>query len=169
MPVSMVTASEATEPPDNGGGDATEPADDGSGGGSPGSGSATLTIGEESWSFDDIRCATSPEEAGSPTTALLLLAFGETTEGISIRLGATITDGDLGGRYEGDGVSYSVTFVDDENVENPTLNWVAVADDDGESAIKIDGRNVTADMLFDDWLTTPVVEEVAGTLRATCP
>jgi len=165
---------DATEPAN--GGDATEPADDGDGdgggdGGSPGSGNATLTIGDESWSFDDVFCAFSPEESRNDRVSFTLAAFGETAEGVRIQLDATIQDPDEEGRYKGQGVIFSVSLDDVEDFENPSLGWLLLTGffSEVDPVILVDGKNVTVDTIFDDALTDDVIEEVPGTLRATCP
>jgi len=130
-------------------------------GGSPGSGSATLTIGGEAWSFDDVICVFSPEEAGNDFTSFSLSAPGETAEGVQTLLQATILD-------KGNVATYSVSVVDAEDFDNPTLGWSSPHNPEGP-LIKVDGKNVTADTTFDDQLTDDVIEEVPGTLHGTCP
>ena len=179
--VLIATCSGDGEDATNGGAgaDTTEPAlDDGNGGngdsagdgGSPGSGSATLTIGDESWSFDDVRCGFSQEETFLRKQSFYLSAFGETAEGVRIELSATILDEQEDGRYEGDGVSYVVSLVDAEDDENPTLNWVSITGlfSEVEPVILVDGKNVTADTTFTDHVTI-TGDKIPGTLRATCP
>ena len=162
---------DATEPADDGGGDATEPPDDGDGGGGGGSGSATLTVGDESWSFDDVFCAFSPEESRNDRVSFTLSAFGETAEGVRTQLDATIQDPDEDGRYEGNGVIFSVSLDDVEDFENPSVGWSLLTGffSEVDPVILVDGKNVTADTIFDDGLTDDVIEEVPGTLRGTCP
>ena len=82
--------------------------DSGAGGGSQGSGSATLSIGDESWSFSTVLCGFSQEETFHPKQSFYLSAFGETAEGVRIELNAAILDDKNEGRYEGKGVSYAV-------------------------------------------------------------
>ena len=162
---------DATEPA-NGGGEATEPADDGDGdGGSQGSGSATLAIGNDSWSFDDVFCAFSPEDAGNDRVSFTLSAFGETAEGVRIQLDATIQDPDEAGRYEGNGVIFSVSLDDVEDFANPSVGWLLLTGffTEVDPVILVDGKTVTVDTIFDDALTDDVIEEVPGTLRGTCP
>lgn len=166
---------DATEPANGGDGDATEPADDGDGdgggdGGSPGSGNATLTIGDESWSFDDVVCAFSLEQTFIRKQSFTLSAFGETAEGVGIELTVAILDEQEDGRYERDGVSYGILLDDVDNSENPTLAWVSQAGLFGEvePVILVDGKDVTSDTTFVDHVII-TGEEIPGTLRATCP
>jgi hypothetical protein len=139
-------------------------------GGSPGSGSATLTIGDESWSFDEVRCGFSQEETFLPKQSFYLSAFGSTAEGVQIELSATILDEQEDGRYFGNGVSYAVSIVDAEDSESPTFEWVSLTGLFGEvePVIQVDGKNVTADTSFRDHVTI-TGNEIPGTLRATCP
>jgi len=143
----------------------------GVGGGSlPGSGNATLTIGDESWSFDNVRCGFSQAETYLPVQSFVLNAFGETVTGIRIELSVTILDDQKDGRYEGKGVSFAVVLVDAEDDENPSLNWVSLTGlyHEVEPVIQVDGKNVTADTTFQDHVT-PTGEEISGSLQATCP
>ncbi len=160
---------DATEPAD-GGGDATEPADDGGGdGGSTGSGSATLTIGDESWSFSGVYCAFSQEETRSDRVSFFLSGSGETAEGVRLQLNASIEDEQDDGRYEGDGVTYKVSVVDAEDFENPAVRWISLLFPmEGDSLLRVDGKAVTADMSFRDHVSG-AVDEIPGTLQGTCP
>ena len=161
------------------GADASEPAldqgnsgDGGSGGAgeSQGSGSATLTIRDESWSFDNVLCWFSQEETFLRKQSFLLSAFGETAEGVRIELSVAILDGQDDGRYEGKGVSYAVSLIDAEDDENPTLNWTSITGlfAEVEPVILVDGKNVTADTTFTDYVTITGAK-IPGTLQATCP
>ena len=171
--------SDATEPADGGAGDsdATEPADDGDGdGGSSGSGSATLTVGDESWSFDVTACAFPNEESGSGQISFRMSGVGETDDGVAVQLQATIQDIQGEGRYEGDGVIHIVQMNDmkdagDSFSEAVALGWISSVEifDGLERVIKVDGKNVVADTTFDDMLTTSDFEDVPGTLVAACP
>lgn len=144
--------------------------DSSGGGGSPGLGSATLTIGDESWSFDDVRCGFSQEETFLRKQSFYLSAFGETADGVRIELSATILDDQENGRYEGDGVSYAIILEDAQDYENPTLSWVSLTGLFGEvePVIQVDGKNVTADTIFQDHVTISG-DKIPGTLKAACP
>jgi len=161
---------EATEPADDGG-DATEPADEGDGGGGSGAtelGSATVTIGDESWSFS-VNCAFTREETRSDRVSFSLSGSGETAEGVSIQLNASIQDERDDGRYEGDGVTYKASVADAEDFENPSVRWLSLLFPmEGNSLLQVDGKNVTADMTFRDYVSG-AVDEIPGTLEATCP
>ena len=162
---------DATEPAN--GGDATEPADDSDGdggedGGSPGSGNATLTIGDESWSFS-VNCAFTQEETRSDRVSFSLSGSGETADGVPIQLNASIQDEQDDGRYEGDGVTYKASVADAEDTESPSVRWLSLLFPmEGNSLVQVDGKNVTADMTFRDYVSR-AVDEIPGTLEATCP
>jgi len=130
-----------------------------------------LTVGDDSWSFDDVFCAFSPEEARNDRVSFTLAAFGETAEGVRIQLDATIQDPDEEGRYKGQGVIFSVSLDDVEDFENPALGWLLLTGffSEVDPVILVDGKTVTVDTIFDDALTDDVSEEVPGTLRGTCP
>lgn len=139
-------------------------------GGTPGSGSATLTIGDESWSFDKVLCGFSQEETFLPQQSFVLSAFGETAEGVRIELSVAILDDQNTGRYEGDGVSFGVFLNDGEDGDDHTLNWVSQIGlfGDVEPGIQVDGKNVVADMPFQDHVNI-TGEKIPGTLQALCP
>jgi len=141
------------------------------GGSAPsGSGSATLTIGAETWTFDDVFCAFSPQESRNDRVSFTLSSFGSSSTGARIQLDATIQDTDEQGRYEGDGTIHSVSLNDVDDFENPSVAWSA---DSGIVAaglnIEVDGKSVRAEGAFDDQRTDLELEEVPGTLEATCP
>ncbi len=168
---------DATEPADvgdaDGDGDATEPPDDGDGG-SSGTGSATLMVGEESWSFDVTSCAFTNEESGSDQISFRMSGAGETDDGVPVRLQATIQDIQSEGRYEGDGVIHIVEMVevtDAGDSDEPVLGWISSVEifDELERVIKVDGKNVMVNTTFDDELTTGEFEDVPGTLLGSCP
>lgn len=134
-------------------------------------GSGTLTIGDESWTFDDIFCAFSPEESHNDRVSFTATAFGESASGVRIQFDASIQDTEEQGRYEGDGVIQTISVNDVEDFENPSLGWSSMTGLIGpsDSIIQVDGKNVTGEAVFDDELTDGVIEEVPGTLEATCP
>lgn len=138
---------------------------------SGGSGSATLTIGDESWTFTDLFCGFSPEETRNDRVSFTLSAFGESATGARTQLDATIQDTEEQGRYEGDGTIHSVSLNDIEDFDNPSVAWDAVTGIVGGGAftINVNGKNVSAEAVFDDGRTNDVLEEVAGTLEAVCP
>lgn len=152
---------------------ADDQADDGDGPQGGGSGNATLIIGDEMWTFININCAYSAKETGfsDSRTSFILSSFGETDEGARTQLFVEIRDWEVQGRYEGEGTIHSVKVTDIENLEDPSVAWEAYELVEGtpEFTTQVDGKNVTADALFDDRLTESEVEEVPGTFQGTCP
>jgi len=148
----------------------TEPAGDEPSGDAPsGAGSATLTIGDETWEFDNYYCAFTPEQSQNDRVSFSSGATGESAEGSRIQLDASIQDTEEQGRYEGEGTIQSLTLDDIDDFENPSVSWSAVTGIAGGAAftIQVDGNNVHAETVFDDG-TTDAIEEIAGTFDGVC-
>ena len=168
----------ATEPADDGdgggsdegdAGDGGDDGDDGAGGFGAGSGRATLTIGDESWTFDGVFCAFSPEESQNERVSFTLTSSGESADGVRIFLDATIQDPDRQGRYDGEDVIKTVSLNDVEDFENPSLDWSSISGFSiAELDFQVSGKNVTVAAAFNDGRTDEI-ETVPGTLTATCP
>ncbi len=142
-------------------------------GGSGGNGSATLTIGEETWDFDAFDCAFGTDATGSPLFSFSSNAFGEDAGGARIQMQADIEDDTGQGRYEGDGVVYTVYITDIDDFASPSVDWESrsrgfVGRPSQDTMVVVDGDRVTAEGLFDDLTTPAVVEEVPGSLDALC-
>ena len=84
---------------------------------------------------------------------------------------ASLQDPSERDRLEGDGAIHSVTINDIEDFENPSVGWSSVSGAVAQSSAftQVSGGRVTAETMSDDELTDEVIEEVAGTLDATCP
>ena len=136
---------------------------------SSGAGQATLTVGDQSWSFDGIYCAFGPEETQNKRVSFSSGAFGE-VDGSRVQLDASIQDTQEQGRYEGDGVIYSVSLNDVQNFQDPSIGWSSISGLGGGSAtsFKINDKRVTVQTTFDNELTDEL-ENVDGTLDMTCP
>jgi hypothetical protein len=152
--------------------DSDSSSDDDQGNGSAnaaGSGQATLTIGDDSWTFDGPYCAFGTEETQNDRVSFSSGAFGE-VEGHRAQLDASIQDPQEQGRYEGDGVIYSVSLNDVEDFENPVVGWSSISGLAGASdtVFNVDGKHVTVEASFDNELTDDL-EGVSGTLDLTCP
>ena len=134
----------------------------------PSAGSATLTVGDQTWTFDNYYCRTGPENTGNDRVSFSSGAFG-THEGVRTQLDASIQDTDQQGRLEGEGTIQSVTLNDIEDFENPSIALSAVSGFVGspEFVIQVNGDQVTAEAFFDDD-TTDEIEAIPGTLEATC-
>ncbi len=134
-----------------------------------GSGGATLTIGSESWTVDNLFCAFSPEDAGNDRVSFQMSGFSETAGGVRVQLDATIQDTEEQGRYRGDGVIHIISIDDISDLENPAVGWSSGLFGNKGDIIQVDGKSVTAETTFDNSLTDDVIEETAGTLEGTCP
>ncbi len=134
----------------------------------PDAGSATLIIGDQTWTFDNYYCAFGPEETGNERVSFSSGSIGS-PDGVRLQLDASIQDVDKQGRYEGEGTIQSVTLNDIEDFENPSVDFGAVEGIVGASSfvIQVDGNTVTVEASFDDG-TTDERESIPGTLEATC-
>jgi hypothetical protein len=119
-----------------------------------GGGTATLTVGDETYNFDGYLCAFGPEETRNPNVEFSSTAFGESATGARTQLSVDITLG-----------IHAVTLDDVDDFENPSVSLSGVVD--GE--IQIDGKNISAEATFDDGTTPDVFEETPGTFSGTCP
>lgn len=138
----------------------------GTGGTATGSGSATLTIGQQTWEFDFFQCAFGYDSTQSQIFSFSSNSFGQDDGGARVQMQANIQDDSGQERFEGEGVIYDVTLDDIDDFENPSVAWEARGPAD-EIVVEIDGDRVTANGVFDDMLTDPI-EEIPGTLDATC-
>ena len=125
---------------------------------SQGGGHATITIGDETWEFDGVRCAVGPAETGRDDTEFVLAS---TQDGL--HLDATINT-EFG---------HSISLNDIEDFENPSVSYgftdvSAVVSGEITEVIQIDGKDVYAEAGFYDE-TSDSYEEIPGTLTATCP
>lgn len=128
-----------------------------------------LTIGDESWSFDDVFCAFSPEEAGNARVSFFVSSFGKSSTGARTQLDATIQDPAQEGRYDGENVIKTVSLNDVEDFENPSVDWSSISGFGiGDLDFQVDGKNVAVSAAFNDG-TTDDIETIPGTLVATCP
>jgi len=122
-----------------------------------GSGGATLTIGDETWSFDSVEFCGMP--ASPDTSSFVLIAkLGDW------QLVAEVVDSTGAQRLEGDGVYDTISF---QNNSDPTLSWLANLEAAEVKFMVIDGPSVTASTTFD--AVTGLSDDTPGTLEATCP
>ncbi|NOX24289.1 MAG: hypothetical protein GXP36_14520 [Actinobacteria bacterium] len=131
-------------------------------------GSATLTVGDQTWEFDNYYCVRGIENTGNSRVSFSSGAFGE-FDGANTQLDATILDMDELSSMEGDGTIHSVTIEDIDNVENPIVSLSAQSGFFGTPGFEIayDGNMVTAKTIFDDDMTEEI-EAIPGTLTAVC-
>lgn len=121
------------------------------------SGSAMLTIGDETWNFDRVELCGKP--ASPDTSSFVLIAKLEDWQLI-----AEVVDQSGAQRLEGDGVYDTISF---QNNGDPTLSWLANLEAAEMKFIVIDGSSVTASTTFD--AVTGLSDDTPSTLEATCP
>ncbi len=114
-----------------------------------GGGSAMLTVGDESWTFEPVLCAFGPEEIGQEGAEFVL---------------SSIQDGKQM-YFSIDSFGHSVSLDDVTDFENPSVSLSSVR---GEDFILIDGKNFSGSAEFRDD-TTESFETVSGTFSGTCP
>ena len=125
-------------------------------------GSATLTIGDQTWEFDSFLCAFGHEATQSDTYSFSSDTRGD-HEGARVQVQANIADPSGQGRFEGPDLTHQVYIQDVSDFENPSIHFEFNAPE----GITIVGDSLTAEGLFDDGLTD-TREDIPGTLEATC-
>ncbi len=113
-----------------------------------GGGSATLTVGGETWTFTSVLCAFGEDEIGQEGAEFVLSSIQDGTQ-----MYASI-----------DSFGHSVSLDDIQDFENPSVSLSAF----GGEFIELDGKNVRAEAEFAD-NTSDDFEMVAGVFEATCP
>jgi hypothetical protein len=135
----------------------------------PAPGTALLTVGDESYSFEITSCFSPTDDGGKHTTSFRLTATG-TVDGARAELGAVVKDSFEEGRLEGNGTSHWVTLDDVEDVENPAVSWGARSGyfaDDPFWTVNVDDKHISAEPVFDDG-RTEASETIGGTFEAIC-
>ncbi len=163
------SGSSATEAPDNSGGEPENTATaEPSGGGSASPGSATLTLGDDSWTFNLNKCFFE----GESSDEAVVFATGGTVANPGngmLAFSVGISDSALRG-----GLAHTIRIfsfeADNGEAVKETIVWTTstTLSDDDDGFIQIDGKRVTADALFDNELTSET-ESVPGTLVVVCP
>lgn len=158
-----------------GGGDDNLSVDGAPGGGGPGVdlGEATLTIGTQVWEFDSFACAFGHAATQSDVFSFSSSSFGEHSTGTRVQMQADIEDPDTQGRFEGEGVIYTVYVTDIEDFETPEVDFESRnkafgLTPSGMTVVSINGDIVTATGLFDDRITEDDFTQTEGTLDARC-
>lgn len=114
-----------------------------------GGGSATLTVGDQTWTFDSVLCAFGEEQIGQEGAEFNLSAIQD-----GLQLYASV-----------DSFGHSVSLNDIQDFENPSVSLDAFP---GDAEIVLDGKNVAATASFVD-STSDSFEGVEGSLEAACP
>lgn len=134
--------------------------------GPSGPGSATLTIGDQIYTFDNYYCAEGSENTGNDSVPFSSGAFGEVDDHRA-QLDASMYDPEQQNSMDADGVSFSVTLNDIDDFENPLVGWADSFFAEGPPDFEYDGTTLRVEALFDDELTEEM-EEIPGVLEATC-
>ncbi|MGM0386796.1 MAG: hypothetical protein ACQERF_12575 [Actinomycetota bacterium] len=113
-------------------------------------GSATITVGEETWTFDGALCAFGEEETGQEGAEFVLSSIGD---GLQFYLSI-------------DSFGHSASVQDIENFENPSVSWES--DFNAGEFITISGKDISGEVNFVDY-ETESFDGVAGSFEATCP
>lgn len=125
-------------------------------------GSATLTIGDQTWEFASFLCAFGHAATESAVYSFSSSTFGE-HEGARVQMQADIRDDSGQGRYEGSDLEHLVYIRDISDFDNPSIDFEMT----GPDGIVVDGNTITASGTFDDRLTEGD-DQIPGTLDATC-
>ena len=131
-----------------------------------GPGSATLTIGDQVYEFDNYYCAEGTENTRNDSVPFSSGAFGQ-VEDARVQLDASMYDPDGRDSMEAEGVSFSVTLNDIDDFENPTVAWADSFLAAAPPVFEYDGSTLRIEAEFDDELTDEM-EQFPGVLEATC-
>lgn len=132
-----------------------------------GGGEATLTVGDEVYSFDNYYCRVGSDNTGNDNISFSSGAFGD-VDGNRAQLDASIYDDSAEDRLEGDGVVASVTFFDVTDFSDPKVAWTAESGmQPAPVPFEFDGSTLRVETTFDD-ARTDELEEIPGVLEATC-
>ncbi len=137
--------------------------------GNSSSGSATLTIGDESWTFDVSKCFFPGQFIFDETVVFLMNGTVAIPDNGMLGLKVSISGSTVPGLRLYHTISIFSFIGDDRRAVKEAIRWSASARysvDDG--FILVESKRVTAEALFDNDMTG-VKEAIAGTLEATCP
>ncbi len=126
-------------------------------------GSATLTIGDEVWEFDNFVCAFGHDNTESDVYSFTSNSFGEHSDGTRVQMQANVRNESGDGRIEGDGLTHETFINDIEDFDNPAVEW----DMNSPTGITVDGNSIKVEGLFDDGLTDGD-DAVPGIPEAEC-
>lgn len=132
---------------------AASPADGEAAAPAAGFGSASLTVGSDTWDFTTVQCAFGAEQIGQ--------------EGAEFNLSA-IQDG-LQFYLSIDSYGHSASLKDIQDFENPSVSLDTAFGPSGDSEfIEVDGKAISGEAEFLDDTSDPP-QAVAGSFEATCP
>ncbi len=114
-----------------------------------GGGGATLTVGDQTWTFESVLCAFGEEEIGQEGAVFVLSSL---QDGMQFYVSI-------------DSFGHSVSLDDIEDFENPSVSLEARG---AGEFIDLDGKNASGTAGFVDGNTDDFAE-VEGSFEATCP
>lgn len=112
-----------------------------------GGGSASLTVGDETWTFERVLCAMGEEEIGQEGAELVLTSI---QDGLQFYVSI-------------DSFGHSVTLDDIEDFQNPSVSLHSRSED----FIKVDGKNVSGEMAMVSG--EDVMTELEASFEGVCP
>lgn len=126
-----------------------------------GTGEATLTIGDESWTFDGFICAFGYENTESDVFSFSSNAFGTLDDGTRTQLQANIWDETGSNSLSGPDTDHEITFDDIDDFDDPAVKWLMTG-----TELTIDGTKISVDgATFRDLSTG---EERQGSFSGDC-
>jgi len=136
--------------------------------GNSSSGSATLTIGDESWTFDVSKCFF-PGQFIDETVVFLMNGTVAIPDNGMLALKVGISGSTVPGRQLSHTISIFSFIGDDRRAVKEDIRWSASARLSGDDGfILVENKHVTAETLFENDLASGE-EAKGGTLEATCP
>jgi len=123
-----------------------------------GGGGATLTVGDQTWTFDSVLCAFGPDQIGQEGAELVVSSVQD-----GLQLYVSI-----------DSFGHSVSLDDIEDFENPSVSLSADPFNTqlagaATEFIVVDGKDVSAETPFFDGTDEANLEGTPGSLEASCP
>jgi hypothetical protein len=128
------------------------------GGGDPGS--ATLTVGDTTYEFDEYLCAFGYSSTESDIFSFSSNSFGM-VDGVRVQMQLNVLDDSGGDQLTGEGTRPEIDIDDIEDFENPSISIVSV-----ELVASFDGDSVTAEGTFRDEVAG--ADGIAGSFEGTC-
>jgi hypothetical protein len=143
------------------------PAPDAEGSDNPGT--ATLTLGDVTYDFASFRCATGHENTASDVYAFTSDARGQSATGAALQMQANVRDDQGLGRLVGEGVVYEISIRDIDNLDAPSVSFVATSAGSlgSDATLSIDGDSLTGSGNFLDNQQVGA-DPLAGSLQGTC-
>lgn len=118
-----------------------------------GSGSATITIGSETWTFESVACAMGEAQIGVEGAE-----FNASAQKGKIALYVNVEDG-----------RNYIELNDLETMDDGGLNWSTVAIDQADPAIAVSEKKATSTATFFSQATDGSTSSAEGTVEVNCP